>query len=137
MKIGNIQTMGANDARIKRLRTQRTVNSLATAGDRTITAAEILAGIYVRDCAGASRADTLPTAALLVAAMVSPAIGDVLECQVINGSDAAETLTLAAGTGGGFDTNQTAASRVLPQNGSKTLLIRITGVQTPAYVAYF
>ena len=136
MRYGAIQTIGQTDARIPKLRTRDTASSLAIAGDRTITAAEILGGIYVRDCAGASRADTLPTAALLVAAMKQPAIGDVITCRIINGSDAAEVLTLAAGAGGAFDVNQTAASRIVPQNSSRLLDIRITGVQTPAYVAY-
>lgn len=108
----------------------------ATAGNRTYTAAEILGGVIVRDCAGAGRSDVLPTAALLVAAMQEPAVGDIVKCTIINGSDAAETITIGAGSGGAFDTNQTAASRVIPQNASKTILIRITNVGTPAYVAY-
>jgi len=110
--------------------------SVATAGNATITAAQVLSGIYVRDCAGAGRTDTLPTAALLVAAMASPKIGDILTVHVVNGSDGAEALTIGAGTGGGFDTNQIAASRVVAQNASKDIRIRITGVATPAYVVY-
>jgi predicted RecA/RadA family phage recombinase len=107
----------------------------ATAGAKVITAAEVLSGIYVRDCAGGSRTDTLPTAALLVAAVPGAKVGDMLKLQVINGSDAAEVLTLAAGAGGAFDANQTAASRVVPQNASKTVCIRLTNV-TPAAEAY-
>lgn len=113
-----------------------TAASYATAGNVTYTAADILGGIIVRDPAGAGRSDVLPTAALLVAALPNAAIGDVLECLIINGADAAETITIGAGTGGGFDTNQTATSRVIPQNTSKMLTIRITGVSSPAYVAY-
>jgi len=111
----------------------------ATAGPRTITAAEVLSKIYVRDPNGASRTDTLPTAALLVAAVPNAKVGDVLQLYVINGADAAETLTLAAGTGGAFDANQTAASRLVGQNGSKLLHIRLTNVTaaSEAYVAYF
>lgn len=110
----------------------------ATAGARTYTAAEILGGIIVRDCAGGSRSDVLPTAALLVAAMTRPAVGDVVQCTIINGSDANEVITVGAGTGGGFDTNQTSASRVIPQNASKTVFIRLTNVtaSSEAYVAY-
>lgn len=110
----------------------------ATAGARTYTAAEILGGIIVRDPAGAGRSDVLPTAALLVAAMTRPAVGDVVKCLIINGADAAETITIGAGTGGGFDTNQTSASRVIPQNTSKMIHIRLTNVTAAAeaYVAY-
>jgi predicted RecA/RadA family phage recombinase len=110
----------------------------ATAGAKTITAAEVLSGVYVRDCAGASRTDTLPTAALLVAAVPGAKVGDMLKLYVVNGSDAAETLTLAAGSGGAFDTNQTSASRVVPQNASKMVHIRLTNVtaSAEAYVVY-
>jgi predicted RecA/RadA family phage recombinase len=112
--------------------------SYATAGARTILAADVMAGIYVRDCAGASRIDTLPTAALLVAAVPGAKVGDLLKLHVINGSDAAEVLTITEGSGGAFDTNQTAASRVVPQNASKTVCIRLTNVtaSAEAYVVY-
>jgi hypothetical protein len=118
--------------------TRATATSDATAGARTYTAAEVLGGIIVRDCAGAGRSDVLPTAALLVAAMDRPRIGDVVRCYIVNGSDAAETLTIGAGTGGAFDTNQTTASRVIPQNSSKDVYIRLTGVVSgsEAYVVY-
>lgn len=112
--------------------------SYATVGPQTYTAADILGGVIVRDTNGASRTDVLPTAALLVAALPGVAVGDVVECDIINGADAAEVLTISAGVGGGFDTNQTASSRVIGQNGSKTLLVRFTNVTaaSEAYVAY-
>ena len=115
-----------------------TVTSDATAGARTYTAAEILGGIIVRDCAGAGRSDVLPTAALLVAAMEKPRIGDVLRVYIVNGSDAAEAITIGAGTGGTFNATQTATSRVIPQNASKDICIQITGVApgSEAYVVY-
>lgn len=112
--------------------------SLATAGNETYTAAQLATGIIVRDCSGAGRTDTLPTAALLVAAQIRPAVGDILRCLIVNGSDAAEAITIGAGTGGGFDANQTAASRVIPQNASKVIHIRLTNVTAgaEAYVVY-
>lgn len=110
--------------------------SYATAGNVTYTAADILTGVIVRDCAGAGRSDVLPTAALLVAAIPHPFVGQMIDCLLVNGSDAAETITIGAGSGGAFDTNQTAASRIIPQNASKVLHIRITNVATPAYVVY-
>lgn len=112
--------------------------SYATAGAVTYTAADILTGLIVRDCNGAARTDVLPTAALLVAALPDAKVGDIVQCEVLNGSDAAETITINAGAGGGYDPNQTAVSRVVPQNSSKTVRIRLTNV-TPgaeAYVAY-
>jgi predicted RecA/RadA family phage recombinase len=110
----------------------------ATAGPRTYTAAEILGGTIVRDPNGASRSDVLPTAALLVAALPGVRVGDTVDCLIVNGADAAETITIGAGTGGGFDANQTAASRVIGQNASKLLRIRFTNVTaaSEAYVAY-
>jgi len=113
--------------------------SIATAGAETYTAAQILGGIIVRDCAGASRSDTLPTAALLVAAMPNPAVGDIVRCRIINGSDPiTEVITLLAGTGGGFDANQTAVSRLVGGGNSKDILIRLTNVtaSSEAYVVY-
>lgn len=109
-----------------------------TAGPVTLTAAEVLSGIVVADPTGAARTYTLPSAALLVAAVPNAQVGDVIRCHVINGADAAEVLTLAEGLGGAFDANQTAASRVIGQNGSKDVLIRLTNVTAAAeaYVVY-
>lgn len=112
--------------------------SYTTAGNITFTAAEILNGIIVRDPNGASRTDVLPTAALLVAAIPDAQIGDVITCLVVNGADANETITFTAGAGGGYDAAQIAASRLIPQNTSKLLTIRLTGVASgsEAYVVY-
>lgn len=107
----------------------------ATAGNRTWTAAEILTGIIVRATAGASRSDTLPTAALLVAAVPGAQVGDTIEFMLVNGASAAETITVNAGAGGGFDANQPAGTRVLAQNVTKMINIRLTNV-TPASEAY-
>jgi predicted RecA/RadA family phage recombinase len=112
--------------------------SYATAGAQTYTAADILGGIIVRDPNGASRTDVLPTAALLVAALPGVRVGDIIDCLIVNGADAAETITLSAGSGGAFDANQTAASRVIGQNSQKSVVIRFTNVtaSSEAYVVY-
>lgn len=113
--------------------------SLATVGPATLTAAQLLSGIIVRDCAGASRTDTLPTAALLVAAVPGAQIGDIVECLIINGSDpVTEIITLDAGVGGAFDANQTAVSRTILGTCSKLVRIRLTNVTAAAeaYVVY-
>lgn len=109
-----------------------------TAGAVTLTAAEVLGGVVVADPNGAGRTYTLPTAALLVAAIPGVAVGDIIRCLIVNGADAAETITLSAGAGGAFDANQTAASQVIPQNSSKLVHIRITNVTaaSEAYVVY-
>lgn len=109
-----------------------------TAGGVTLTASEVLSGILVADCNGAGRTYTFPTAALLVAAVPGAKVGDLLRLKVVNGSDAAEAITLAEGSGGGWDANQTATSRVIGQNTSKDVLIRLTNVtaSSEAYVLY-
>lgn len=112
--------------------------SYATAGPQTFSAADILGRTIVRDPNGASRTDVLPTAALLVAALPGVRIGDTVDCLIVNGADAAETITVTAGTGGTFDANQTAASRIIGQNASKIVRLRFTNVTaaSEAYVAY-
>lgn len=136
--LGNPLIGSNGNLRATRVVRGATAASYATAGAQTYTAADVLGGIIVRDCAGSGRSDVLPTAALLVAALPNAAVGDVIECKIINGSDAAETLTIGAGTGGDFDTNQTSASRVIGQNNSKVIYIRLTNVtaSSEAYVAY-
>lgn len=112
--------------------------SVNTAGGATITAAQMIGGIYVRDCNGAGRTDTFDSGANLVAALPGAKVGDIIDLLVINGSDAAETLTLAVPASGAFDANQTVASRVVPQNASKLVRIRLTNVTggAEAYVVY-
>lgn len=106
---------------------------ITTAGDGTYTAAQLKSGKILRDCAGASRSDTLSTAALLVAALPGVQVGDELDCLVINNSDAAEVITIAAGVGGTID--QIAGTRTIAQNTAKRLTIRFTNV-TAAAEAY-
>lgn len=110
-------------------------SSHADAGPVTLTPAEIMGGTIVIDTSGAGRTYTFPTAALLVAAAPGVAVGDKFDVLMVNGADAAEVITLAAGSGGAFDANQTASSRVIGQNTSKLVRVRIT-VTTPASEAY-
>lgn len=109
-----------------------------TAGAVTLTAAEVIGGIVVADPTGAGRTYTLPTAALLVAAIPGAKVGDLVRFLLVNGADANEVITIAVGAGGAFDANQTAASQVVPQNASKLVHIRLTNVtaSSEAYVAY-
>jgi hypothetical protein len=109
---------------------------ITTAGAATYTAAQILSGFILRDPSGSARTDVLPTAALLVAAIPQPQIGDTFRCRIINTADASEAITIDAGTGGAYHAHQTAASKVIAQDASGEMIIRITGVSTPAYVCY-
>ncbi len=108
---------------------------ITTAGAATYTAAQILSGLILRDPAGSGRTDVLPTAALLVGAMKRPRVGDIVRCLVINNADQSETITIDAGSGGSI--TQIAGSRIIPQNTSRELIIRVTEIDaTPAYVVY-
>jgi hypothetical protein len=111
---------------------------LATAGAGSPTVADVLSGIVLRDCAGGSRTDTLPTAAALVAAMSGEEIGDIIPVLYINASDAAETITIAAGSGGAFVTGTQSGQKDIAQGASKLILIRLTAVVagSEAYVVY-
>jgi len=107
--------------------------TLATAGNLTLTAGQILSGLILRDPAGGARTDTLPTAALLVAAMPGATVGSSFTFTIRNTADAAETITVASGTGGTDSGTMTIA-----QNNSKTFLVRLTRVDSgnEAYTAY-
>lgn len=111
---------------------------ISTAGNATYLSADILKGIVKRDPNGAGRTDVLPTAALLVAAIAGCQVRDVVRCLFINCADAAETITMSAGAGGAFDTDQIAATRIIPQNTSREVVIRLTNVtpSSEAYVVY-
>jgi hypothetical protein len=104
----------------------------------TFTASNLLTGIIVANPT-ASITATLDTAANIVAAVNSntagAVVGDYICCLMVNGSAGAFTVTLAAGSGGGFDTNQAAGSRIITQNASKYVFIRLTNV-TPGSEAY-
>lgn len=108
-----------------------TVTNITTAGAETYTAAQILGGLITRDPAAGNRTDTLPTAALLVAALPMAAVGDAFEFTVKNTADMAETVTVQAGDGGTLS-----GDGGIAQNESKRFLVVITGVGTPAYTVY-
>jgi hypothetical protein len=100
-----------------------TVTTDATASALTLTAAQILGGLILRDPNGAGRTDTLPTAALLVAAIPGCQVGSSFQFDIRNTADAAETITIAAGSGGTVSGTATIA-----QNNTKRFLVRITAI---------
>lgn len=108
---------------------QATVTTDATAGALTMTAAMLLGGLILRDPAGGARSDVTPTAALLVAAMTNPRIGDAFEFTIRNTADAAETITVTGGTGCTLSGTMTIA-----QNNSKRFLVILTSLT--AYTVY-
>jgi hypothetical protein len=107
--------------------------SVTTAGAATYTAAGVFGGLILRDPAGADRTDTLPTAALLVAYLKSKAneMGVQLPVYVAfdfivqNDADAAETITVQAGSGG---TNTSGHTRTIAQSNSKKFNIILNTV---------
>ena len=116
---------------------QGTPTSINTAGATTLTIAQLLTGLITIDCNGAGRTVTFPTAALAVAGVSGCAVGDTIYFLISNGSDAAETITLAEGSGGGWDTNFL-ASKTIAQNGARLMALRFTNVtaSSEAYKLY-
>ena len=100
-----------------------TVTTDATAGANTYTAAELVGGMVLRDPAGADRSDVTPTAAAIVAAIAGAIVGSSFEFTIRNTADAAETITLTAGSGVTLNGTMTIA-----QNNSKRFLAVCTNV---------
>ena len=105
----------------------------------TLTITNMFTGICTLN-PSATNTTTLDTAANIVAGVNSTTagavVGDIVDVLIINGN-ASNTITIAAGAGGAFDTNN--ANRSIPPSSSKEFLVRLTNV-TPgseAYVIYF
>jgi hypothetical protein len=98
--VGNSSVLPVLRRRIDGLNTPATVN---TAGAETYTAAQISRGIILRDPNGASRTDTLPTAAFIIAGVGNQYTlaenGDTIVFEVQNTAAATHNVTLAAGAG--------------------------------------
>ena len=104
---------------------QHTVTTEATAGAHTYTAAELIGGLILRDCAGGARSDPTDTAANIIAAITQAGVGNSFEFTIRNTSDAAETITVTAGTGVTLSGTMTIA-----QNNSKRFLCVVTASTT-------
>lgn len=107
-----------------------------TAGNVTYVPENLLRGIFRRATNGASRADILPTAALLVQAYAGKygacSIGSMFELWFINDATAAETVTLTLGAGMTSGNAGTQFSAAIAQNASKRMLFRFTNVTSGA-----
>ncbi len=106
------------------------VATVDTATAVTLTAAQLLGGLILEDPNGGAVTATLPTAALLVAAMPDAIVGSAFEFTIRNTADAAETITVAAGDGG-----TASGTMTIGQNNTKRFLVVLTNV-TPSSEAY-
>jgi len=97
-----------------------------TASDQTYTAAQIIAGMILRDPNGGARSDTLPTAANIVAAIPGAVVGTGFEFTIRNTADASETITVA--TPGAPVT--LSGTMTIAQNNSKRFLVLLTNVSS-------
>lgn len=102
----------------------------ALVGTATVTAAQLLTKV-LDGTPTAAATYTLPTAALLVAALKNPKVGSSFFFVVNNKSAGANTITVAEGTGGTADGTLTVAQNVV-----RSFLVIITNV-TASSEAYF
>jgi hypothetical protein len=120
----DVEGLSEDSAAITTLNYPKTVPATeATAGNATYTTAQLLGGLILRDPAGGARTDTTPTAAQLVAAISNPIVGTSFEFTIRNTADAAETITVAGGTG-----VTTSGTMTIAQNNSKRFLARLDNV---------
>lgn len=114
-----------------RVHDSATPPTITTAGVVTYTPAQLLQKLILRDPAGAGRSDVTPTATEILAALDAPHVGLSFEFTIRNTADAAETITVTAGTGVTLSGTMTIA-----QSNSKRFLAVITNVGTPAVTIY-
>ena len=94
----------------------------ATAAAITMTAAQVLGRLLLRNTNGANRADLLPTVANLIAGLGDVVVGTSFDFTIRNTSAGAETITVTTNTGWTLSGTMTIA-----QNNSKTFRVVITG----------
>lgn len=102
-----------------------TVTTKSTAGNVTYSAAELVGGLVLRDPAGDNRADVSPTAAQIVGAVTAAIVTSSFRFTIRNTADAAETITLTAGSGVTLSGTMSIA-----QNNSKEFLAVITNAES-------
>lgn len=110
-----------------------TVTSIATASAVAYTAAQFKGGLILRNPSGLGRADTVPTAALLVAAIPSAVVGTSFDIIIRNDAGAAETITVTTAAGATLSGTMTIA-----QNNMRGFLAVLTNVTAgaEAYTLY-
>lgn len=112
-------------------RPEAVVTTKTTAGAVTYTAAELVGGLILRDPNGAPRSDVTPTATQFVTGIPCAEVGSTFEFDLRNTADAAETITLTAGTDVTLSGTMTVA-----QNNTRRFRVVITNVATPAATVY-
>lgn len=121
----NVTRLGALELVNGLVLENNTVSTVTTVGAVTFTAAQILGGLILRDPNGASRADLVPLATDLIAALNKPTIGASFEFTIRNDADAAETITVTTNTGVTLSGTMTIA-----QNNMKRFKLVVTGLTT-------
>jgi hypothetical protein len=102
---------------------KRTATVDSTAGVMTITAAQFLGGVILRDPNGAARSDILPTGTAIADALGGlVAAGDSVECVIVNNADAAETITITS-PGASIVLKGRAGQQTITQNHTGTVYL--------------
>jgi hypothetical protein len=106
---------------------------ISTAGNVTLTPAQVLSGWVIRDGNGGARTDTLPSAAAMVEAVQGAMVGTSWELELRNSTGSAVAITLAPGAGGTISGTANVA-----QNNTRTYLFSFTNVTQgqEAYTLY-
>jgi hypothetical protein len=112
---------------------KQTASALNTASNLAYTAAQVTGGLILRDPNGGARADTVPTAADLVADLPGAVAGQSFRFIIRNTADAAETITVTTAAGATLSGTMTIA-----QNNQREFLAVLTnvGAGTEAYTVY-
>lgn len=95
--------------------------TISTASNVTYSAADLFSGVILRDPNGAARSDTTPTAANIVSAVSNASANSSFGFTIVNTADAAETITLSAGTGVTLSGTMT-----VEQNERRSFLVVVT-----------
>jgi hypothetical protein len=110
-----------------------TVTTDATAAAITYTPAQLLGGLILRDCAGAGRADLVPTGALMIAAMPGAFVGQSFDFTIRNTSAGATTITVTTAASG----STLSGTMTVAQNNSRAFRVVVTAIGTsPTYTLY-
>lgn len=107
--------------------------SYSNAANNTLQLSDLLGGLIIRDCNGAARTDTLPSASVLVEGIQGAMVGTSFEFTVKNISGTAVAVTLAVPAG-----NATSGSMAVNQSNAKYFLLVFTNVTIgkEAYTLY-
>ncbi len=103
------------------------ISTITTADNTTLTTAQMLGGFIDRECSGGARTDTTPDASDLIAAMPDAQAGDSFDLIIRNSSAAANTLTIAAGSGITLDADNT---DTVAQGYTRIYRVVLTGAAT-------